>query len=124
MSNRKRTTVRLRPRPRASAPAAQGFAVFTALDGTLLDERTFNSGPAREIVRRLVNAGVPIVPVSVMTLDEVAPIAAELGLQHAMAIEAGGAIARWVDGAWQVEPCGPPAETWWSSAARTSAIPR
>jgi mannosyl-3-phosphoglycerate phosphatase len=46
-----------------------------------------------------------------MTLEEIEPIASELELRHAMIIEAGGAIARWRDGRWEVEPCGPPAET-------------
>jgi len=84
--------------------------VFTSVDGTLLDSETFDPGPNRAIVQRLHEAGVPVIPVSVMTLDEVEPIAAELGLRRAMVIEAGGAIARYVDGAWEVEPCGPPAD--------------
>lgn len=85
--------------------------VFTAVDGTLLDSETFEPGPNRAIVQRLHAAGVPVVPVTVMTLDEIEPIAADLGIRQAMVIEAGGAIARWVDGAWQVEACGPPADT-------------
>jgi mannosyl-3-phosphoglycerate phosphatase len=115
METRKRTAVRLRPKSRATT-AADGEApprvvVFTSVDGTLLDALTFAAGPSRATVQRLQAAGVPIVPVSIMTLDELAPIAAELGLQDAMVIEAGGALARWVDGAWAVEACGPPAET-------------
>jgi mannosyl-3-phosphoglycerate phosphatase len=85
--------------------------VFTSVDGTLLDAHTFDPGQSRTTVRRLIAAGIPVIPVSVMTLDEVRPIAAELGLQHAMVIEAGGAIARWTGEGWDVEPCGPPAET-------------
>jgi mannosyl-3-phosphoglycerate phosphatase family protein len=81
------------------------------MDGTLLDWETFDAGPNRALIQRLHGAGVPVVPVSIMTLEEMEPIANELGLRNAMVIEAGGAIARWVDGAWQVEPCGPPAET-------------
>lgn len=52
-----------------------------------------------------------MVPVSVMTFDEIAPIAAELNLRHTMIIEAGGAIARWAAGEWIIEPCGPPVDT-------------
>lgn len=63
------------------------------------------------MIQRLLAAGIPIIPVSMMTLDEIAPIADELGLQRAMVIEAGGAIARWTEGGWTVEACGPPAET-------------
>lgn len=109
MDLRKPTAVRIRPKTRASA--AHRVAVFTSVDGTLLDARTFDAGECREAVRRLIAAHVPVIPVSVMTLDEVMPIAAELGLRHAMVIEAGGAIARWTGEAWEVEACGPPAET-------------
>lgn len=97
----------MRPLSRGPSPRV---AVFTALDGTLLDGRTFEGGAARATVGRLHAAGIPIVPVSVMTLDEIAPIADDFGFRHAMVIEAGGAIARWA-GAWEVEPCGPPSET-------------
>lgn len=90
---------------------AHRVAVFTSLDGTLLDPQTFDAGVSRTAVRRLLAAHIPVIPVSVMTLDEVAPIATELGLRHAMIIEAGGAIVRWTGAAWEVEPCGPPAET-------------
>lgn len=63
------------------------------------------------MIQRLLARDIPVIPVSVMTLDEIAPIAAELELQHAMVIEAGGAIARWSDDRWDVEPCSPAAET-------------
>src|SRR5688500_16897200 len=109
MDLQKPNAVRIRPKTRASA--AHRIAVFTSIDGTLLDARTFDAGASRDAIRRLHTAGVPVIPVSVMTLDEVAPIATELGLQHAMIFEAGGAIARWTGGSWEVEPCGPPAET-------------
>jgi mannosyl-3-phosphoglycerate phosphatase family protein len=85
-------------------------AVFTAIDATLLDATTFDAGAALPVLRRLQELDVPVVPITVMTLDEIAPIAAELGMRHAMIIEAGGAIARWNGAAWDVEPCGPPAD--------------
>jgi mannosyl-3-phosphoglycerate phosphatase family protein len=103
------TAVRIRPRKRTAA--AHRLAVFTALDGTLLDARTFEAGASRAAIRRLRAADVPVIPVSVMTLDEVAPIANDLGLRHAMIVEAGGAIARWSGDGWEVEPCGPPVDT-------------
>ena len=76
----------------------------------MLDRDTLDAGASRGVVERLQAAGIPVVPVSVMSLDEIAPIAATLGLRDPMIIE-GGAIARWVDGRWDVEPCGPPADT-------------
>jgi mannosyl-3-phosphoglycerate phosphatase family protein len=109
MESHDRTAVRLRPKPRASA--VHRVAVFTSVDGTLLDARTFEPGPSRAAVRRLTAAGIPVIPVTVMTLGEVAPVAAGLGFRHAMIVEAGGAIARWNGRDWEVEACGPPAET-------------
>ena len=111
MESPNRAAVRIRPRSRSSTAAPHRVGVFTALDGTLLDSRTFDAGANRAMIQKLLSAGIPVIPVSVMTLDELAPIAADLGLQQAMIIEAGGAIARWKDGKWEVEPCGPPAET-------------
>ena len=76
--------------------------VFTTIDETLLN---------RAAIERLRAAGIPVIPVSEMTLDELAPIADDLEFRQAMVIEAGGAIARWKDGSWAVEPCGPSAES-------------
>lgn len=105
-----RRAVRLRPR---HTPTGSGhrYAVFTAIDGTLLDARTFSAGANRAAIRRLAAQNIPVIPVSVMTMRELAPIAATLGMQRAMIVEAGGAIGRWNGEAWDVEPCGPPAET-------------
>lgn len=115
MESSRRTAVRIRPKSKAVRQTAHHrIAVFTAVDGTLLDARTFEAGENRRAIERLLAAGIPVIPMSVMTLDELAPIAARLGLETAMVIEAGGAIARWKDGTWDVEPCGPPAETFLS----------
>jgi len=112
MEPRQRAAVRIRPRQvRAAGPRNHRVGVFTAVDGTLLDARTFDPGKARAVVQKLTTAGIPVVPISVMTLAEIAPIAADLGLRQPMVIEAGGAIARWKEEGWDVEPCGPPAET-------------
>lgn len=113
MEPRKRTAVRLRSKSRAAIPQPipGHYAVFTSIDGTLLDAGTFEPGTSRAVVHRLHGAGIPVIPVTVMTLEEIAPIASELGMRRAMIVEAGGAIARWRDGGWEVEPCGPPAET-------------
>jgi mannosyl-3-phosphoglycerate phosphatase family protein len=80
------------------------YAIFTDIDGTRLDA-------ARSTVKRLQSAGIPIVPVTSMTLDEMAPIADELELRSPMIIESGGAIARWGPTGWEIEPCGPDADT-------------
>jgi len=106
----KNRTVRMRPRTESSIADVR-WAVFTAIDGTVLDSTTFDPGRNRDAIARLHEAGVPVIPMTVMTLDEIAPIATELGFRRAMVIEAGAAIARWIDGHWRVEPYGPPAET-------------
>jgi mannosyl-3-phosphoglycerate phosphatase len=113
METRTRAAVRIRPRSPASVRGAGGhrIGVFAAVDGTLLESGTFEAGASRAMIQRLHAAAVPVIPMTVMTLDEIAPIAAELQLREAMVIEAGGAIARWRDGHWDVEPCGPGAET-------------
>lgn len=82
MESNASTAVRIRPKTRPAA--AHRIAVFTCVDGTLLDARTFDAGASRDAIRRLLDAHVPVIPVSVMTLEEIAPVAAELGLQHAM----------------------------------------
>lgn len=107
-----RKAVRIHPKQQSTSSAiAHRVAVFTAIDGTLIDARTFDPGASRTAVRKLLDAGVPVVPVSVMTIDELAPIAEDLGLRNPMIVEAGGAIARWRDREWEVEPWGPPADT-------------
>lgn len=99
-------------RARAGLPCGTmaRLTVFTALDGTLLDAHTLDAGAARATIARLRNLGIPVVPVTAMTLGELAPIAADLGFDHAI-IEGGAAIARRNRGGWDVEACGLPAET-------------
>lgn len=103
-------TVRLRPQRSRPSSAPHRLAVFTSVDGSLLDARTFEGNESRAAVRRLTAAGIPVVPVSVMTMEELEPIARDFGFAHAMVVEAGGAIARWNGAIWEVEACGPPAE--------------
>jgi predicted mannosyl-3-phosphoglycerate phosphatase (HAD superfamily) len=87
-----RTTVRLRPRNRKNVQ--HRVAVFTSIDGVLLDAQTFAGRESRDVARRLAAQGIPLVPVSVMTLEELEPIADEFRMRHAMVIEGGGGIAR------------------------------
>lgn len=109
MDAARRKTVRLRPR--AGKTARHRLAVFTSVDGTLLDARTFDGPESQRAAHRLAAADIPVIPVSVMTLEELEPIADAFRLRHAMVVEAGGGIARWLGNRWEVESCGPPAET-------------
>ena len=85
---RERKAIRLRPRSAAprvgDVSETLRYGVFTAVDGSLLDAVTFDPGPARSMIRRLRAHGVPLVPMTVMTLEEIAPIAAELELSGTM----------------------------------------
>lgn len=86
------------------------WAVFTDLDGTLLDGVTFDFEPAHAMLERLRQANVPVVPVTSKTFDEVEPLARELGLRHALIVESGGGIARWDGAVWRLEARGPTSE--------------
>ncbi|HUP60221.1 MAG TPA: HAD-IIB family hydrolase [Thermoanaerobaculia bacterium] len=83
------------------------WAVFTDLDGTLLDGTTFDLEPARPALDRLRAANIPVVPVTSKTFAEVEPLARELGLRHALIVESGGGIARRDGDAWSLEALGP-----------------
>ena len=100
----------MRPKSRFASEDPHDLAVFTAVDGTLLDTATGGAGANRDVILRLVDSGAPVIPMSVLTLAELEPICTALGLRHAMGIEGGGAIARWTGLEWDVEPCGPTAE--------------
>ena len=80
--------------------------VFTALDGSLLDARTFSFDAARTLLRRLVAAGVPVIPVTSRTFAEARPLAERLDIAGPIVIESGGGIARRVGSSWRIEGCG------------------
>lgn len=79
-----------------TAPAAARpprLVVFTDLDGTLLDARTYSAAPARGALARLAAAGVPVVFCSSKTAAEQRPLREELGLtQVPYIVENGAAI--------------------------------
>lgn len=82
------------------------WLVFTALDGSLLDPRTFSNEAAKASLQRLAAAGVPVIPVTTRTFAEARPLAEHLGLEGPIVIEAGGGIARRVGTSWRIEACG------------------
>jgi mannosyl-3-phosphoglycerate phosphatase len=87
------------------------WAIFTDLDGTLLNSQTFDFDAAVPVIEKLRNAGVPIVPVTSRTLEEVEPLAHELGLDEFLIVEAGAGIARRNTTGWQLEIVGRDAES-------------
>ncbi len=86
------------------------YAVFTDLDGTLLDLHDFSFEPAAGMVARLRAEGIPLIIVTSKTMAEVAPLADELQLHGPVIVESGGAIAmRADDRLWAYIPLGVPA---------------
>jgi mannosyl-3-phosphoglycerate phosphatase len=65
--------------------------VFTDLDGTLLDSRTYSPTPAREALARLAAHRIPVVSRSSKTAAEQRPLRHALGLDHTPYIVENGA---------------------------------
>ena len=66
--------------------------VFTDLDGTLLDHRTYSFEPARPALRLLRESGIPLVICTSKTRAEVEEIRGALGNTDPFIVENGGAI--------------------------------
>lgn len=78
--------------PISRRPRRPRFALFSDLDGTLIDFHSYQpTDEARVALRALEAAGVAVVPVSSKTAAEVAPLMAELGLAGP-AVTEGGAV--------------------------------
>lgn len=69
------------------------IVVFTDLDATLLDSRTYSWRAASEALEALKNRQAGIVLVSSKTFSEMAPLYRELGLVDPFVVENGGGIA-------------------------------
>ena len=67
------------------------LAVFTDLDGTLLDHGTYSYAPARPALDALKKRGIPLILASSKTAAEIAPLHRELGLGDWPAIVENGA---------------------------------
>lgn len=66
------------------------LVVFTDLDGTLLDHKTYDFSPARLAIEALKTRGIPLVLASSKTRAEIAPLQDALGIRHPAIIENGG----------------------------------
>ncbi|WP_102224649.1 HAD-IIB family hydrolase [Acidimangrovimonas sediminis] len=67
------------------------LAVFTDLDGTLLDHETYDWQPAAGVLARLVGMAVPVILASSKTAAEIAPLRSAMGLGAFPAIVENGA---------------------------------
>jgi len=81
-------------------------AIFTDLDGTLLDFHTYlPSPPVMALLRKLEAMQILVIPVSSKTSAEVRPLMKELGLSGPAVLE-GGPVIVWEDGSESVTgPC-------------------
>lgn len=66
--------------------------IFTDLDGTLLDARTYSYEPLRPVLHRLRAAEIPVVFCSSKTRAEILRLRVELGIADPFIVENGGAI--------------------------------
>lgn len=66
--------------------------IVTDLDGTLLDTRTYELGPARDVLARVAQAGIPLVLCSSKTRAEIEALQKRLALLQPFIAENGGAI--------------------------------
>src|SRR4030067_2555538 len=66
--------------------------VFTDLDGTLLDHRTYSFEPARPALRLLRESAVPLIICTSKTRAEVEEIRASLGNPEPFVVENGGGV--------------------------------
>lgn len=66
--------------------------IFTDLDGTLLDLKTYSYLPALEALRRIIEAKIPLVFCSSKTRAEQQRYQADIGIREPMIVENGSAI--------------------------------
>jgi len=68
------------------------LVIVTDLDGTLLDHDTYEVGPARDVLVRIAQTGVPLVLCSSKTRAEIEALQKRLDIHHPFIAENGGAI--------------------------------
>lgn len=66
--------------------------IFTDLDATLLDHRTYSYRAALPVLRRVKKKGIPVIICTSKTRAETEAVAGKLGLRHPFIVENGGAI--------------------------------
>jgi mannosyl-3-phosphoglycerate phosphatase len=79
------------PTMKAAMNAAPAWWVVTDLDGTLMDHR-YDWQPAKAAMRGLQDRGIPVIPCTSKTAEEVRRFRAEAGLHDPFIVENGGAV--------------------------------
>lgn len=68
------------------------YAVYTDLDGTLLDHHSYSYQDALPALKRLQEADIPVIPVTSKTRAELASLRSELNLDSPFIVENGAAV--------------------------------
>lgn len=68
------------------------YIVFTDLDGTLLNGETYTYAAALPTLTKLTALGIPVVPVTSKTRQEVAQLRQDIGLRDPFVVENGSAV--------------------------------
>jgi mannosyl-3-phosphoglycerate phosphatase len=66
--------------------------IFTDLDGTLLNSETYSYQAALPTLKKLKRSGIPVIPVTSKTRQEVEHLRTEMGLQDPFVVENGSAV--------------------------------
>ncbi|GAB5406515.1 MAG: mannosyl-3-phosphoglycerate phosphatase-related protein [Aureliella sp.] len=81
----------------------QKLAVFSDLDGCLLDKATYSFAPALPTIERLKQLGIPLILASSKTEAEMIPLASAMELDEAPLICENGGCVRWSNQGGQAE---------------------
>lgn len=87
------------------------WLVFTDLDGTLLEHRSYSAEPARPALVRLARAGIPVIFATSKTLSELRPLMNCLGISGPAVAENGSVLAfppRWQGDSGTLQRYSPP----------------
>ena len=74
-----------------TARVESAWWVVTDLDGTLLDH-SYDWSPAKDLLRQLQQRGIPVIPCTSKTAEEVRAFRAEAELHDPYIVENGGAV--------------------------------
>ena len=61
--------------------------IFTDLDGTLLDHDTYSAEEARSVLEKVTAMGIPVIPATSKTYDEVVEFRDSMNLTHGIIVE-------------------------------------
>lgn len=90
--DRDRKITQVTERARQDINSAAQLLIFTDLDGSLLDHHNYRHDEADELLNRLEQQSVPVIPVSSKTQAEIELLRDSLNSQHPFIVENGAAV--------------------------------